>query len=113
MAQSKQSLFLMLSRPRGKKQKCLASRFDGSVDGILHSNDSSVSVTSIQAFVNGERSAPVSLVGDKWKWEASLSRPRVSEKYPTIAKVPRDYFLVVIIAALENGRTAASMLLID
>ncbi|OJJ82292.1 amidase family protein [Aspergillus glaucus CBS 516.65] len=84
-----------------------------SVDGILHSNDSSVSVTSVQAFVNGERSAPISLVGDKWKWKASLSRPLVSEKYPTIAKVPKDCFLVVIIAALENGRTAASMLLID
>lgn len=84
-----------------------------SVDGILHSNDSSVSVTSIQAFVNGKRSAPVSLVGDKWKWEASLSRPRVSEKYPTIVKVPKDCFLAVIITALENGRSTASMLLID
>lgn len=60
-----------------------------------------------------ERSAPVSFVGDKSKWEASMFRPQISEKYPTIARVPKDFFLVVIIAALENGRTAASMLLID
>lgn len=83
------------------------------VDGILHSDDPSVSVASIQAFVSGGRSVSVSLVGDKWKWEASLSRSRASEKYPTIAKVPKDCFLAAIIAALENGRTAASMLLID
>ncbi|KAF5856464.1 hypothetical protein ETB97_007294 [Aspergillus alliaceus] len=35
--------------------------------------------SAFQALVNGEASAPVHLVGDKWKREASLSWPKVSD----------------------------------
>lgn len=84
-----------------------------SVSGTLCSSDPAVEGASIQVFVNGEQSAAVSLEGEEWKWETCLSRTRDVERFPTIGKVPKDHFLVVIIATLSNGRSAAHMLLMD
>lgn len=83
------------------------------LDGTVLSSDDQVRVASVEVFVNGKQSAAVSLMGEKWKWEATISRPKRNERFPTIAKVPKDQFLVVIIASLTNRRCTASMLLID
>jgi hypothetical protein len=54
-----------------------------------------------------------SLKGKQWKWETCLSRPKIVDRFPTMAKVPKDHHKVVVITYLENGRSAASMLLVD
>jgi Asp-tRNA(Asn)/Glu-tRNA(Gln) amidotransferase A subunit family amidase len=84
-----------------------------SVSGTVHSSDPDVPVSSVQVFVNGEKSAAVSLAEDEWKWEALLCRPKIFERFPTATTVPKDYLLVVVIATLANGRNAAHTLLVD
>lgn len=84
-----------------------------SVAGTARSSDPEIGVDSVQVFVNGSKVSDISLKGEQWKWETCLSRPEVVDRYPTMAKVPKDHLLVVIIAYLENGRSAASMLLVD
>jgi hypothetical protein len=84
-----------------------------SVSGTVHSSDPDVPVSSVQVFVNGEKSAAVSLAEDEWKWETLLCRPKIFERFPTATTVPKDYLLIVVIATLANGRDAAHTLLVD
>lgn len=83
------------------------------VEGTVRSSNSEVEVSSIEVFVDGVKLSEIPFKGEQWKWEASLSRLKVVDRFPTIAKVPRDHHLVVFIAYLANGRSAASMLLVD
>ncbi|ETS86725.1 hypothetical protein PFICI_00553 [Pestalotiopsis fici W106-1] len=85
-----------------------------SIECMLYSSAPAEEVCSFRVFVNGdEHGNPIRRDGDRWKWNAQLSRPRVFERYPTIAKVPKDHFLVVLVSKLESGRAAGSMVLID
>ena len=84
-----------------------------SLAGILQSSDPEVEIISIRVFVDGKEHAVLSVRDEKWAWQEVISRPHVTERYPTIAKVPKDCFLLVLIGTLANGRSAASMLLID
>ncbi|KAJ5086040.1 hypothetical protein N7532_010811 [Penicillium argentinense] len=83
------------------------------VSGTVLSSDPLVGVSSVQIFVNGVPCFGVCLEGGNWEWQGDISRPKRNERYPTIAKVPKDQFLLVVIAKLGNGRCAAAMLLID
>lgn len=84
-----------------------------SLAGTLRSSDRDVEVISLQVFVDGKQRASLSGAENRWNWEDTISRPVTSDRYPTIAKVPKDCFLLVVIATLANGRSTASMLLID
>lgn len=87
---------------------------DVSLEGTLLSTNPTVAIRSLKVFVNGEEHpTPIVRDGDSWTWSAQLSRLKVVDRYPTIAKVPKDHFMVVLISVLENGRGAGSMLLID
>ncbi|KAJ4207012.1 hypothetical protein NW759_014010 [Fusarium solani] len=74
---------------------------------------SSVESSSLSVVVNGEPSSQVSWEGNKWNWTARLTRPKICEKYPPPAKVPRDQFMIVFVAKADNGRSAGSMILLD
>ncbi|KAM6525789.1 hypothetical protein FALCPG4_011324 [Fusarium falciforme] len=82
------------------------------VTGTCHLASSGES-SSLSVVVNGEPSSQVSWEGDGWTWTARLTRPKVSEKYPPLAKVPRDQFMIVFVAKADNGRSAGSMILLD
>lgn len=84
-----------------------------SMEGSVISPNPGFEVSSLEIFVNGKWSPLGSFTGGKWKWEGAMSRPERRERFPEIAKVPKNQFLVVVIAALTNGRCAASMLLLD
>ncbi|KAF7539435.1 hypothetical protein G7054_g2172 [Neopestalotiopsis clavispora] len=84
------------------------------IKGVVYSTDPAVAIDSMRVFVNGEEHpTPVTRDGECWEWSAQLSRCIVIEKYPTIAKVPKDNSMVVFVSKLENGRAAGSMILID
>ncbi|CAM1510635.1 Fc.00g009700.m01.CDS01 [Cosmosporella sp. VM-42] len=68
-----------------------------------------IQITSITAFVNGDPS-PTTFDGNSWVFDARLSRPKRNEGFPIMATVPRDQFMVVIVAKASNGRCAAIML---
>lgn len=48
-----------------------------------------------------------------WEWSGEIKRPKVFERYPTMHTVPKDQFLVRILAKSRNGRSAGLLLLID
>lgn len=84
-----------------------------SVTGTVHSSEPTSGISSLEVFVDGKPFASISLPDEKWKWEARLSRSKDIERFPTIDRVPKDCFIVVIIATLTNGRKAGCMLLVD
>jgi hypothetical protein len=83
------------------------------VTGTCHLASSTNSSTRIEVFANGEPSSPVSCVGNDWVWTARLTRPKSTDKYPVLAKVPRDQFLIVFIARADNGRSSGALTLVD
>ncbi|KAF5229903.1 hypothetical protein FAUST_10067 [Fusarium austroamericanum] len=68
---------------------------------------------SLDVFANGEPSSAVSWNGDDWVWTARLPRPKRDDKYPALTKVPRDQFLLVFVAKVDNGRSSGSFILLD
>ncbi|KLO99404.1 hypothetical protein CEK26_005351 [Fusarium fujikuroi] len=78
--------------------------------GLTDSNDSSI---GLDVFANGEPTSPVSWTGNNWVWTGRLTRPKRDDKYPALAKVPRDQFLLVLVAKSDNGRSAGSLILLD
>ncbi|KAL6815199.1 amidase signature domain-containing protein [Trichoderma sp. SZMC 28013] len=69
--------------------------------------------SSLRAFTNGEPSSLVSWEGNNWTWTARLTRPKSGDKYPPLAKVPRDQSMIVFVAKANNGRAAGSLILVD
>lgn len=88
-------------------------RREVSVKGTMQSSEPTVGIASLEVFVDGKLFTSISLTGEKWEWNACLSRAKVVDRYPTIGRVPKDCFLVIFIATLQNGRNAARMLLVD
>ncbi|KAI4601978.1 hypothetical protein KJ359_010844 [Pestalotiopsis sp. 9143b] len=87
---------------------------DVSLEGTLCSTDPTVAIRSLKVFVNGdEHPTPIVRSRDRWNWSAQLSTLKVVDRYPTIAKVPKDYFMVVLVSVLENGRGAGSIVMIS
>lgn len=64
---------------------------------------------SLSVFANGQPSSEVTWEGNTWTWRAHLTRPRVDSRYPILAVVPRDQFMIVFVAKAENGRSAGSL----
>lgn len=95
---------------KGVKQK-ICRRV--SMEGTVLSSIPEVGVSSVQIFVNGEESLVGQFSHEKWRWETTISRPERLERFPEIGQVPKNQFLVVVIASLANGRCAASMFLLD
>ncbi|KAI1072915.1 hypothetical protein LB507_008959 [Fusarium sp. FIESC RH6] len=83
------------------------------VTGSCHLHDSSRDRISLEVFANGDPTTPVSWEGTNWVWNARLTRPKVNETYPPLAKVPRDQFLIVFVAKADSGRSSGTFLLID
>ncbi|KAH7175476.1 amidase signature domain-containing protein [Dactylonectria macrodidyma] len=83
------------------------------VTGACHLAGSIEASTSLSVFANGEPSSPVTWEGSNWTWTARLTRPKINERYPPLAKIPRDQYMVVFIAKIDNGRSAGSFILVD
>ncbi|KAF5642299.1 glu asp-tRNA amidotransferase subunit A [Fusarium tjaetaba] len=83
------------------------------VTGTCHMKNSTESLIGLEVFANGEPTSPVSWTGNKWVWTGRLTRPKRDDKYPPLAKVPRDQFLLVFVAKADNGRSAGSFTLLD
>ncbi|KAF5603977.1 glu asp-tRNA amidotransferase subunit A [Fusarium pseudocircinatum] len=83
------------------------------VTGTCHLAGSTESSMVLDVFANGEPTSPVSWTGNNWVWTGRLTRPKRSDKYPPLAKVPRDQFLIVFIAKADNGRSAGYLTLLD
>ncbi|KAM0256470.1 hypothetical protein ACHAPA_012154 [Fusarium lateritium] len=83
------------------------------VAGTCHLASSTESSINLEIFANGEPTSPVKWVGNDWVWTARLTRPKSDDRYPPLAKVPRDQFLIVFIAKADNGRSSGSFILLD
>ncbi|RGP80587.1 hypothetical protein FLONG3_1326 [Fusarium longipes] len=75
--------------------------------------DPTNSSVKLEVFANGEPTSPVSRNGNDWVWTARLTRPKSTDKYPALTKVPRDQFLIVFVAKVDNGRSSGSFILVD
>lgn len=84
-----------------------------SVNGKVASTDRCVQVSSLTVFVDGRVSDGVSVKGGRWSFERRLSRPKMHDKYPSLGKVPRDNFMLTLVAKTTNGRCTAEMLLVE
>jgi Asp-tRNA(Asn)/Glu-tRNA(Gln) amidotransferase A subunit family amidase len=74
---------------------------------------STESLIGMDIFANGEPTSPVVWTGNNWVWTGRLARPKRSDKYLPLAKVPRDQFLIVFVAKADNGRSAGRFILLD
>ncbi|KAF5008234.1 hypothetical protein FDECE_5470 [Fusarium decemcellulare] len=83
------------------------------ITGTCGLSGSNEAATSLQVFANGEISSPVSWEGNNWTWTARLTRPKFEEKYPTLSRVPRDQFMVVLVAEADTGRSAGVVIILD
>ncbi|KAL7769988.1 hypothetical protein ACKLNR_001372 [Fusarium oxysporum f. sp. zingiberi] len=83
------------------------------VTGTCHLASSTEASIGLEVFANGEPTSPVSWLGNKWVWTARLTRPKREGRYPPLAKVPKDQFLIVFIAKADNGRSSGSFILLD
>ncbi|KAH7222659.1 amidase signature domain-containing protein [Fusarium redolens] len=81
--------------------------------GTCHLASSTEASVGLEVFANGETTSPVSWVGNNWVWTARLTRPKRDDRYPALAKVPRDQFLIVFVAKADNGRSSGSFILLD
>jgi hypothetical protein len=84
-----------------------------SIEGTAISSNPESGVSSVQIFVNGEESPMGHISHEKWRCETTISRPERLERFPEIGQVPKNQFMIVVIASLANGRCAASMFLLD
>ncbi|KAH7002407.1 amidase signature domain-containing protein [Ilyonectria destructans] len=73
-----------------------------SASGSVGVTDSAIQLTTVKAFVNGDPFEGITVKDDKWV-----------ERFPTLTTVPKDQFMVVIVAKASNGRSAAKLLMID
>jgi len=83
------------------------------VTGTCHLGTSTGDGVSLKVFANGEPTNAVSWEGSSWVWTGRLTRPKSNDRYLALAKVPRDQFLIVLIAKADNGRSVGSFMLID
>lgn len=81
--------------------------------GTVKLSDPEARIEDISVFVNGERAEGLTVKGDSWTWRARVARPKRNERFPTIAVVPKDQFMAVIVAKASNGRCAATLILGD
>lgn len=83
------------------------------IKGTCFLSSSTEAPVSLEIYANGEPTQPVSWVGSNWEWTGRLTRPKSDDKYPPLAKVPRDQFLIVLISKSDNGRSSGSFILVD
>lgn len=81
--------------------------------GTVELSDPEARIEDISVFVKGERAEGLTVKGDSWTWRARVARPKRNERFPTIDVVPKDQFMVVIVAKASNGRCAATLILGD
>ncbi|KAF5541167.1 glu asp-tRNA amidotransferase subunit A [Fusarium phyllophilum] len=83
------------------------------VTGTCDLADSTECSMSLEVFANGDPTSPIVWTGNNWAWTGRLTRPKRGDKYPALAKVPRDQFLIVFVAKSDNGRSAGRFTLLD
>lgn len=84
-----------------------------SAAGSVGVTDSSIQLTTVTSFVNGDPFEGITVKDGKWSFQGCLQRPKRMERFPTLTTVPKDQFMVVIVAKASNGRSAAKILMID
>lgn len=84
-----------------------------SASGSVGVADSAIQLTTVIAFVNGDPFEGITVKDGKWSFQGRLQRPKRMERFPTLTTVPKDQFMVVIVAKASNGRSAAKLLMID
>lgn len=72
-----------------------------------------IQISSFTVFVDGKASDGVSVKAGRWSFNSQLTRRKTHDKYPTLAKVPKDHFMLTFVAKASNGRCAAQMVLIE
>lgn len=68
---------------------------------------------SLEVFVNGSATHAPSFKGNEWEWQGLLSAPTIVEKFPPLAKIPRDQFMIQVFAKVNDGRAAGKLFLVD
>ncbi|KAF7551749.1 hypothetical protein G7Z17_g4805 [Cylindrodendrum hubeiense] len=84
-----------------------------SASGSVGVTDSAIELTGVTAYVNGDQHEGITVKDGRWSFQGRLQRRKRVEKFPTLAPVPKDQFMVVIVAKASNGRSAARLLMID
>ncbi|UPL00439.1 hypothetical protein LCI18_011373 [Fusarium solani-melongenae] len=84
-----------------------------SVQGTVTLVDPKVQISSFIIFVDGKASGSVPVEAGMWSLDLELSRSQTKDKYPTLAKVPKTYFMLTFVAKASNGRCAVEMVLVD
>jgi Asp-tRNA(Asn)/Glu-tRNA(Gln) amidotransferase A subunit family amidase len=82
------------------------------LSGSLVSDAPLADSTSVTVYYNGE-AGPACVKQDKWSWSGRLVRSKRVERFPTIARVPKDQFMVYVIAKASNGESAGTLVLLD
>ncbi|KAK7419261.1 hypothetical protein QQX98_003413 [Neonectria punicea] len=83
-----------------------------SVAGTVDTDDPAIKLETVTAYVNGDPFG-ISVEGGKWMFQGRLTRPKRMEKFPTLTTVPKDQFMIVVVAKASNGRSTGAMLMID
>lgn len=81
--------------------------------GTLRSSESSERVVDLSIFVNGATSHPPSLQGDQWIWQGLLTLPIKTEKYPPLATIPKDSFMIQVYAKVDKGLSSGTLVLVE
>lgn len=83
-----------------------------SVHGRVTSPDP-VQISSFTAFVDGKAVDGLAVETGKWTFDSQLTRRKTWDKYPTLAKAPKDHFMLTFVAKASNGRCTAQMVLVE
>ncbi|KAK7432197.1 hypothetical protein QQZ08_001142 [Neonectria magnoliae] len=70
-----------------------------------------IKLETVTAYVNGDPFG-ISVEGGRWMFQGCLTRSKRMEKFPTLTTVPKDQFMVVVVAKASNDRSAGAMLMI-
>jgi hypothetical protein len=81
--------------------------------GTLTPSRSAEGDVALSVFVSGAVSHPPSFQGDQWTWQGLLTLPKRVEKYPPLATVPRDSFMLQVYAKADNGRSSGALVLVE
>lgn len=81
--------------------------------GTLTPSASAEGNVNLNVFVNGAASHPPSLQGGQWVWQGLVNLARRMERYPPLAAVPRDGFMIQVYAKADMGRASGALVLIE
>jgi len=64
-------------------------------------------------FIDDQPEFTIAAHDGKWEWRGQLTSAKVAERYPTKRPVPKDQFMIRLMARAPNCRSAGVLLLIE